>query len=1034
MNAPPLIPDHALLRPIGRGAYGEVWLARNVMGALRAVKVIGRSQFESQRPYEREFAGIQRFEPVSRSSSGLVHVLHVGRNEAAGYFYYVMELADDAGEQVGKWESEKTANAPENQFPPVHFPTFSPANYSPRTLRSDLNRFGRLPTSDCVRVALDVVGGLAQLHGQGLVHRDVKPGNIIYVNGRAKLADIGLVSAGGEGRTFVGTEGYIPPEGPGSPTADLYALGIALYEASTGHSPEKFPDVPTEWMTNDAGNEALEFHEIILKACEGQRERRYENAEAMQADLALLQSGRSLRRVRALEQRYARLRISGIIGTTLLACALVGVFFANYRARLAAESRAKETHLREQAQSAQARAESAERDARQQLYTALLEQARATVRSGELGQRIEALKVVRRAAAISNSPALRGVALAAFGLPDLRFERELPYDRQYTLRLPDPSFERIALCRDGGPVEIRATSDLRLLATLPASTNLPVYVAEWSSDGRFLAIKRDYPPTGTRSDKEIWDLSSVRLALPNENVPKESGPPADAVRRLLLLRDVDYDVMPFHPHLPRLLVADNKEVILWDFERCREINRILINGRPHYAQFAPDGERFAVAYNYRPSASSIVSIHQVADGRLLASNVFANVVAAFDWHPSGGWIAVPDSGGGVHRMDAQTGQTRLLGRHKAQATRVDFNPNGSYLMSGGWDREIICWDCRTLQHAFTASLNGYVGRFRADGGAYALETETGVQLLGFERASIPREFTEELGVRLGQAAFSPDSRWLAVVGTERLGVWDLQGAGPAAMATNAAGIRVSFASNGELFADRGGFCIRWRVSPADDASSPPELSSLKLAIPKHFASLCVISNSVVLTSQRGTAVVGQDELGIEPRNWEPTVEGINGVSPDGRWLAVFRLATPELFVYRFPALERVAVLTNASNIRMIQFSPAGNELAVSCRNEVEFWSTATWERTRTTTNSNIQFYSPNGRTLWLSQELRGGGLHDARTLELLAPLPSGTIPLTVSPDGSRLAVSVDARRLQVWDLAKVREQLQELGLDWQQAR
>src|SRR5207237_7428736 len=93
---PPAIPDHTLLRPIGRGAYGEVWLARNVMGTLRAVKIIWRRQFESDRPYEREFAGIQRYEPVSRSADGLVHVLHVGRNDPEGYFYYVMELADAA--------------------------------------------------------------------------------------------------------------------------------------------------------------------------------------------------------------------------------------------------------------------------------------------------------------------------------------------------------------------------------------------------------------------------------------------------------------------------------------------------------------------------------------------------------------------------------------------------------------------------------------------------------------------------------------------------------------------------------------------------------------------------------------------------------------------------------------------------------------------------------------------------------------------------------------------------------------------------
>ena len=96
MNSPLHIPDHTLLRPIGRGAYGEVWLARNVMGVLRAVKLVERRQFDNDRPYEREFAGIQRYEPVSRSADGLVHVLHVGRNDAEGYFYYVMELADGA--------------------------------------------------------------------------------------------------------------------------------------------------------------------------------------------------------------------------------------------------------------------------------------------------------------------------------------------------------------------------------------------------------------------------------------------------------------------------------------------------------------------------------------------------------------------------------------------------------------------------------------------------------------------------------------------------------------------------------------------------------------------------------------------------------------------------------------------------------------------------------------------------------------------------------------------------------------------------
>ena len=52
--------------------------------------------------------------------------------------------------------------------------------------------------------------------------------------GRPKLADIGLVTDVGDGRSIVGTEGYLPPEGPGTPQADIFALGRVLYEATTG--------------------------------------------------------------------------------------------------------------------------------------------------------------------------------------------------------------------------------------------------------------------------------------------------------------------------------------------------------------------------------------------------------------------------------------------------------------------------------------------------------------------------------------------------------------------------------------------------------------------------------------------------------------------------------------------------------------------------------------------------------------------------------------------------------------------------------
>src|SRR5687768_9855066 len=113
---PPPVPNHEIISRIGGGGYGEVWLARSVTGALRAVKVIWRSHFSSDRPYEREFHGIVQFEPISRSHPGVVNVLHVGRDDAAGCFFYVMELADGA-EKAGTPAGEKAPTKPSIEIP-----------------------------------------------------------------------------------------------------------------------------------------------------------------------------------------------------------------------------------------------------------------------------------------------------------------------------------------------------------------------------------------------------------------------------------------------------------------------------------------------------------------------------------------------------------------------------------------------------------------------------------------------------------------------------------------------------------------------------------------------------------------------------------------------------------------------------------------------------------------------------------------------------------------------------------------------------
>jgi serine/threonine protein kinase len=259
---------------VGEGGYGEVWLARNAVGILHAVKIVHRRAFTSDVPYEREFKGIERFMPVSRSHPGLVQILHVGRSEAAGYFYYVMELADAESGQVGKWESER------------------PADYKPRTLRSDLDCHGTLPPTECARLGIALAGALEHLHQKQLIHRDIKPANIIYVEGAPKLADIGLVTTMSGSRddtvSQVGTEGYAAPEGPGTAAADVYSLGKVLYEACMGQDRRKFPELPTAVYDAADYQQRMALNEIIVKACATKVEDRYRTAAELRVELEKL--------------------------------------------------------------------------------------------------------------------------------------------------------------------------------------------------------------------------------------------------------------------------------------------------------------------------------------------------------------------------------------------------------------------------------------------------------------------------------------------------------------------------------------------------------------------------------------------------------------------------------------------------------------------------------------------------------------------------------------------------------------------------
>jgi hypothetical protein len=271
-----VIPDHEVLRKIGGGAYGEVWLARGVTGAMRAVKVVWREDFEDERGFEREFEGILKFEPISRDHPALVNILHVGRSpDVVSFYYYVMEIGDDiaTGREI------------------------NPIEYEPRTLRADHPQAAgkRWDTDECLDIGLSLAEALEHLHERGLAHRDVKPSNIIFVNGRAKLADIGLVAARGQ-RTFVGTEGFVPPEGPGSAPADIYSLGKVLYEIATGMDRMNFPELPDDMPSGAERKRWLELNRVICDVCEPRLSKRaITTAAEMAHALRRIKAGRSRR-------------------------------------------------------------------------------------------------------------------------------------------------------------------------------------------------------------------------------------------------------------------------------------------------------------------------------------------------------------------------------------------------------------------------------------------------------------------------------------------------------------------------------------------------------------------------------------------------------------------------------------------------------------------------------------------------------------------------------------------------------------------
>lgn len=270
------LPGYEHVREIAQGGYGFVHLfkrsdATATEGRFVAGKFVYRHQFlqpngGESAGYRRAHKGLENFRSLTMDSPHLLRIHDVHQRHDEGYFCYLMELADDL----------------------VNGTDIDPASYRPRTLKNELNRAGRrrrLPARECIEITIQLAQGLKLLHEAGFAHRDVRPSNIIYVGGVPKLADIDLLTEDSpESASYIPPD-YAAPEGNHSRQADLYSLGLTLYEMSTGKSVRQFPCLPSDLRTWNDHDEFLRLNRILGQLCAREPVERLQTVDELLGEL-----------------------------------------------------------------------------------------------------------------------------------------------------------------------------------------------------------------------------------------------------------------------------------------------------------------------------------------------------------------------------------------------------------------------------------------------------------------------------------------------------------------------------------------------------------------------------------------------------------------------------------------------------------------------------------------------------------------------------------------------------------------------------
>lgn len=268
-KAPEPPEGYRLIRELASRSRSWVYLAMNPAGRWCCLKLQQSVQPEilsGLQALRSRILGVER-------PPGLMDLTSIGFDVASGTLWEEMPLVDDAGSG--------------QPFDPNRVD-----HYVPSTLALRVMMQGPASTAQAVAWGLRLSDALAFLHRMGLQHRDVKPANVLFIGGQPVLGDLGSLGKGDEEVPFPGTEGYMPPDGIGSPAMDVFALGRSLYECWTGNDRFQFPSLPKAVTTaEDWDRFGWRLNEVLVRASDPRPSHRLTTAEALHERLGWVKQG-----------------------------------------------------------------------------------------------------------------------------------------------------------------------------------------------------------------------------------------------------------------------------------------------------------------------------------------------------------------------------------------------------------------------------------------------------------------------------------------------------------------------------------------------------------------------------------------------------------------------------------------------------------------------------------------------------------------------------------------------------------------------